>query len=133
MINFGTLDIKKLVDQASRQHANVCKASDQIAEHYNGLVDLVKEKHAVITDDYIEPYKYPIVYLDSDRMEEIEDAHGNPVIHVWIECIDCNASGFIDIKDNERLHNDKQHLKSAKSQRASGNSMGGRDVSEKYC
>lgn len=133
MINFGTLDIKKLVDQVSRQHANVCKASDQIAERYNGLVDLVKGKHAVITDDYIEPYKYPIVYLDADRMEEIEDAHGNPVIHVWIECVDCNASGFIDIKDQEELHDSKQRPEPAKSQRASGNSMGGRDISEKYC
>ena len=133
MIDFDSLDIVKLIDQASKQHADVCKASNQIAERHNGLVDLVKRKYVYITDKNLERYKYPIVYLDPSRMEEIEDAHGNPVIHIWMECIDCNASGFIDIKDQEELHDNKQRPKPARSQRASGNRMGGGDISEKYC
>lgn len=133
MINFGTLDGEKLIDQASKQHANVCKASAQIASRYAGISDLVKGKHVDMSAEHLERFKYPIVYLDADRMEEIEDAHGNPVIHIWMECVDCNASGFIDIKDQKELHDSKQHPEPAKSQRASGNSIGGRDISEKYC
>jgi len=133
MINFDNLDGEKLIDQASKQHADVCKASAQIASRYTDISDLVKGKHVNMSKEHLERYKYPTVYLDPNRMEEIEDAHGNPVIHVWMECIDCNASGFIDIKDQEEFHDGKQHHKPTKSQRASGNSMGGRDVSEKYC
>lgn len=133
MINFDTLDGEKLVDQASKQHTNICKASDQIAARHNDLVDLVKGKHVAISDKDLERYKYPTVYLDPSRMEEIEDAHGNPVIHIWMECIDCNASGFIDLKDDEEFHNGTQHKKPTEPQRVSGNRMGGRDVSEKYC
>lgn len=133
MINFDTLDGEKLIDQASKQHADVCKASARIASRYADVSDLVKGKYVNMSTEHLERYKYPTVYLDQDRTEEIEDAHGNPVIHIWMECMDCNASGFIDIKDQEELHDNKQHPKPAKSQRASGNSMGGRDVSEKYC
>lgn len=133
MINFNNLDGEKLTDQASKQHADVCKASDQIAARHAGIADLVKGKHIAMSPKNLERYKYPTVYLDPNRMEEIEDVHGNPVIHVWMECIDCNASGFIDIKDQEEFHDGKQHRKPTKSQRVSGNSMGGRDVSEKYC
>lgn len=133
MINFDTLNGEKLIDQASKQHADVCKASAQIASRYADISDLVKGKHVDMSAEHLERYKYPTVYLDPDRMEEIKDAHGNPVIHIWMECMDCTASGFIDIKDQEELHDNKQHQQPAKSQRASGNSMGGRDVSEKYC
>lgn len=133
MIDFDTLDGEKLIDQAAKQHADVCKASEQIASRHDDLEDLVKGKHVDMSPENLERYKYPTVYLDPDRMEEIEDAHGNPVIHIWMECIDCNASGFIDIKDQEEFHDNKQCPEPAKSQRASGNRMGGRDVSEKYC
>lgn len=133
MINFDTLDGEKLIDQASKQHADVCKASEQIASRYTAISDLVKGKYVNMSTEHLERYKYPTVYFDPDRMEEIEDAHGNPVIHIWMECMDCNASGFIDIKDQEEFHDSKHHPEPAKSQRASGNSMGGRDVSEKYC
>lgn len=133
MIDFDTLNGEKLVDQAARQHANVCKASTQIAVRYTDISDLVTGKHVDMSKKNLERYKYPIVYLDPDRMEAIEDAHGNPVIHIWMECIDCNASGFIDIKDQEEFHDRKQRPEPAKPQRAGGNRMGGRDISEKYC
>lgn len=133
MIDFDTLNGEKLIDQAARQHADVCKASAQIASRYTDISDMVKGKHVDMSKDHLERYKYPTVYLDRDRMEEIEDAHGNPIIHIWMECIDCNASGFIDIKDQEELHDSKQRPEPAKSQQTSGNSMGGRDISEKYC
>lgn len=133
MIDFDTLDGEKLIDQASKQHADVCKASEQIASRYADISDLVKGKYVNMSTEHFERYKYPTVYLDPDRMEEIEDTHGNPVIHIWMECMDCTASGFIDIKDQEELHDNKQHPEPAKSQRTSGNRMGGRDISEKYC
>lgn len=133
MIDFDTLDGEKLIDQASKQHADVCKASEQIASRYADISDLVKGKHVNMSTEHLERYKYPTVYLDPDRMEEIEDTHGNPVIHIWMECMDCTASGFIDIKDQEELHDNKQRPEPAKSQRTSGNRMGGRDISEKYC
>lgn len=107
MIDFDTLDGEKLIDQASKQHADVCKASAQIASRYAAISDLVKGKHVNMSAEYLERYKYPTVYLDPDHMEEIEDAHGNPVIHIWMECMDCTASGFIDIKDQEELHDNK--------------------------
>lgn len=133
MIDFDTLNSAKLIDQASKQHADVCKASAQIASRYMDISDLVKGKHGNMSAEHLERYQYPTVYVDPDRMEEIEDAHGNPVIHIWMECRDCNASGFIDIKDQEELHDNKQRPKPATSQRASGNRMGGRDISEQYC
>lgn len=131
MINFDTLNGEKLIDQASKQHADVCKASEQIASRYTDISDLVKGKHVDMSPENLERYKYPAVYLDPERMEAIEDTHGNDVIHIWMECIDCNASGFIDIKDQKEFHNGKHH-KPAKPQRVSGNRMGGRDISDKY-
>lgn len=133
MIDFDNLDGEKLIDQASKQHADVCKASAQIASRYLDISDLVKGKHVDMSKEHLERYKYPMVYLDPDRMEGSEDAHGHPVIRIWMECRDCNASGFIDIKDQKEFHNGKHHHKPAEPQRVSGNRMGGQDVSEKYC
>lgn len=112
-----------LTKQAGLQHRDTCKALSTVMDRYEWL----KEARSDISDDY----KNPFVYLRQGDVEDTEDAHGNPIIRVWMECQECNVSGFMDIKAQKDFYiHIKPEVKKTPSMAA--NRMGGPDVSEKY-
>lgn len=113
----ATFNTTVITVRAERQHADVCKAMDKVWDRKQEKLDAGEELTEV--DDY------PMVWLDFDRCDVLDDR-----LRIFMECLDCGASGFIDL-----MNQDGYFLKPIPAKKRAddrGNRMGGHDVSAKY-
>lgn len=110
------LNERPIIIQAERQHVDVCKGMQKVWDRQ------AETKELGIESEYD---GLPVVYLDFTRCDSLDDR-----IRVFMECLECGASGFIDI-----LWDDEFGVKppiQEKEPDDRGNRMGGYDVSAKY-